>query len=192
MARTTTHAVDTVAEPDDTRSREVWARWARDREAREVQRTINAELEARDAANLPIYPRECAERIAEDMQTVAPDWRHIRPTLGPAWRRLLKAQPELSPELVAQREATITAVFNAVPRHLRGSVDDLRTLIDLLLAGHETAAYLVGFESGRLVERVREDARGRVRTSSRPQVTRATTDDNDGLRLHAGEKGGAR
>jgi hypothetical protein len=142
-------------------------------------------IEARDAANFPIYPRECAERLADEMSTVAPDWRYIRPTLGPAWRRLLKAQPELSPEIADQREATITAVFNSVPRHLRGTVGDLRTLIDLLLMGHEVTAYLVGFESGRRAERIHDDARGRARASSRPHVTRSK--DGARLRLHPGD-----
>ncbi|HVL66773.1 MAG TPA: hypothetical protein VM364_05870 [Vicinamibacterales bacterium] len=131
-------------------SAETWARWSEDRQRREIQRRINAEMEVRHAADLPIYPRECAARIAEETRTVAPDWRHIRPTLGPAWGRLLKAQPELAPDLTKQREATITAVFNAVPRHLQECVRDLRTLIDLLLTAHEAAAYQVGFEGGKL------------------------------------------
>lgn len=107
-------------------SADVWARWSQDRERREMQRRINAEIEAREAANLPIYPRECAERIAQDTQKVAPDWRHIRPSLGPVWARLLRAQPELAADLTRQREATITAVFDAVPRYMRESVRELR------------------------------------------------------------------
>jgi hypothetical protein len=128
-------------------SKDVWERWSHDRERRQLQRKINAELEAREAANQPIYPRECCERIAQETYNVAPDWRHIRPTLGPAWGRLLKAQPELTPDLTRQREAAITAVFNAAPPHLRESVRDLRVLIDLLLVAHEAAAYQVGWES---------------------------------------------
>lgn len=121
-------------------SRDVWNRWSEDRARREIQKRINTEQAAREAADQPLYPRECAERIAQDTAAVAPDWRHIRPTLGPAWGRLLKAQPELAPDLTRQREAVITAVFAAVPSHLRESVRDLRTLIDLLLTAHESAA----------------------------------------------------
>ena len=131
-------------------SAETWARWSREREHRNIQRRIAAETNAREAASLPIYPRECAERIAEETRTVAPDWRHMRPTLGPAWGRLLKAQPELTPDLTRQREAAITGVFNAVPRHMQEAVRDLRTLIDLLLVAHEAAAYQIGFEAGKM------------------------------------------
>lgn len=142
-------------------SRDVWSRWSVDRERREIQKRVNAEQERREAENLPIYPRECAERIAQDTAAVAPDWRHFRPTLGPAWGRLLKAQPELAPDLTRTREATITAVFAAVPTHLRQSVTELRTLIDLMLMAHEAAAYVVGFEAGKLYERTDVDRDGR-------------------------------
>lgn len=148
-------------------SADVWARWSHDRELRQIQRRVHAETEAREAANLPIYPRECAQRIAEDTRTVAPDWRHFRPSLGAAWGRLLKAQPELTPELTRQREATITAVFNSVPSHLQPSLRELRTLIDLLLMAHEAAAYQVGYEGGKLDAQTRVDAHGRTLTERR-------------------------
>lgn len=157
-------------------SRDVWHRWSIDRERRELQRQVNAEQERREAANLPIYPRECAERIAQDTAAVAPDWRHIRPTLGPAWGRLLKAQPELAPDLTRRRESTITAVFAGVPPHLRESVRDLRTLIDLLLTAHEAAAYQVGFEAGRLDERIAIDRERQHRQRHRPRELRLTLD----------------
>ena len=134
-------------------SREVWERWSHDRQLRQLRRKANAELEAREAANLPIYPRECAKRIAEDTCDVAPDWRHIRPTLGPAWGRLLKAQPELAPDLTRAREAAIRAVFDSAPSHLRETIRDLRVLIDLALTAHEAAAYQVGFEAGRMYDK---------------------------------------
>ena len=152
-------------------SADVWARWSRDRERRDIQQRINADLEARAAANLPIYPRECAERIAEDARAVAPDWRHMRPTLGPAWGRLLKAQPELAPDLTRQREATITAVFNSAPRHMQDAVRDLRTLIDLLLVAHEAAAYQVGFEAGKLAAGTSYRRQERPRHSQTPMLT---------------------
>lgn len=174
--------IDPPVDPLTERSRDVWARWRVDRERRELQQQINAATEAREAANLPIYPRECAERLADETARCAPDWRHVRPTLGPAWGRLLRAQPELSPEIVRQREQTITAVFNSVPPNLRPCVADLRTLIDLLLIGHEVAAYQVGFESGRRVEQMR-DPRTRGRGATR---------EGSELRLHAAEIGGAR
>src|SRR5690606_32931856 len=98
---------------------ETWARWSEDRERRELQERARATVAAKQAADEPIYPRECAERIACDTQHCAPDWRHIRPTLGAPWGRLLKAQPELSPEMIRQREAVVTAVFNSVPRPLQ-------------------------------------------------------------------------
>src|SRR5688572_21312197 len=123
----------TVGQVLSESSREVWQRWRVDREIRAARRRINAELEAREAANLPIYPRECAQRLAEDLQTVAPDWRHARPTLGPAWGRLLKAQPELARDLTEQREQAVTAVFASVPKAMQRTVSELRTLIDLLL-----------------------------------------------------------
>lgn len=151
------------------------------------KRKVHAEIEAREAANLPIYPRECAERIAQETHSVAPDWRHVRPTLGPAWGRLLKAQPELAADITAQREATMTAVFNSVPRHLRASVNDLRLLIDLMLMAREAAAYHVGYESGRLTERAQADGRGRT-VHPRPHVRRATRPDSL-LRLHDGATG---
>jgi hypothetical protein len=44
-------------------------------------------------------------------------------------------------------------VFNAVPPSFHAHVHELRTLIDLLLVAHEAAAYVVGFEAGRLDER---------------------------------------
>lgn len=171
-------------------STEVWQRWSEDRERREIQRKVNAEMEAREAASLPIYPRECAARIAEETHSVAPDWRHIRPTLGPAWARLLKAQPELAPDLTRQKEQAITAVFNTVPRHLQGAVADLRILIDLLLTAHEAAAYQVGFESGKLHAAARVSPRGRTHFSVRqPRTapTRTQTESDSGLRLMLAE-----
>lgn len=142
---------------------------------------MRKELETREAANLPIYPRECAERIAQDTAAVAPDWRHIRPTLGAPWGRLLKAQPELSPELTRQREAAITAVFNAAPSHLRESVRELRTLIDLLLMAHEAAAYQVGWESRAVHDR-------RVDQREKAHVQRGAKRKGEAgeLRLHLG------
>ena len=169
-------------------SEETWRRWGVDRDRREVQRRINKELEAREFANLPIYPRECAVRLAEDTRSVAPDWRHIRPDLGPAWSRLLKAQVELTPEITDQREATITAVFKAVPRHLQPAVADLRILIDLLLIGHEAAAYQVGFEAGRLNQSAQEDERGRVRHSRRQRRKQKISVEAP-LRLSLADKG---
>lgn len=138
-----------------------WARWSEDRERRDLQRQARATVASKQAANEPLYPRECAERIASETCHIAPDWRHIRPTLGAPWGRLLKAQPELSPKITAQREATITAVFNGAPRHLQEAVKDLRVLIDLLLMAHEAAAYQVGFEAGRMDERQHASTRRR-------------------------------
>jgi hypothetical protein len=83
---------------------DTWARWSEDRERRELQARARATVANKQAADEPIYPRECAARIAVETQHVAPDWRHIRPTLGAPWGRLLKSQPELSPELIRQRE----------------------------------------------------------------------------------------
>lgn len=129
---------------------ETWARWSEDRDRRDLQQRARATVANRLTANEPIYPRECAERMAADTQHVAPDWRFIRPTLGAPWGRLLKSQPELAPEVTRQREAAVTAVFNAVPSSYQMHVRELRTLIDLLLTAHESAAYQVGFEAGKL------------------------------------------
>jgi hypothetical protein len=129
---------------------DTWARWSEDRERRDLQARARATVANKQTAGEPIYPRECAARLAAETHHVAPDWRHIRPTLGAPWGRLLKAQPELSPEITRQREAAVTAVFNAVPPSFQAHVHELRTLIDLLLVAHEAAAYVVGFEAGRL------------------------------------------
>lgn len=178
-------SVPVAVKPLTEESGDIWARWARDREARQIQRKINAEMEAREAASLPIYPRECAERIAQDTKDVAPDWRTIRPTIGPAWGRLLKAQPELSRELSEQREATITAVFNTVPRHLRATVNDLRALIDLLLMAHEAAAYQVGYEGGKLAAK---PAHVEYQRTRKRHTSRDTQAEASGLRLTDGAK----
>ncbi|CAN5877471.1 hypothetical protein BH24ACI5_BH24ACI5_04200 [soil metagenome] len=162
---------------------EIWATWSEERDRRELQARARATVAQKIAADEPIYPRECAERIAADTQHVAPDWRHIRPTLGAPWGRLLKAQPERAPEITKQREAVVTAVFNAVPSSLQGTVRELRTLIDLLLVGHEASAYQVGFEAGKIEGRQHEDERGRLRSSTRaPRKPGA-------LRLHDGTGG---
>ncbi len=153
------------------------ARWSVDRERRELQDRARATIATNQAAGEPIYPRECAERIAADTCHVAPDWRHIRPTLGRPWGRLLKAQPELAPESTKQREAAVTAVFNSVPSSLQGTVRELRTLIDLLLVGHEASAYQVGFEAGKIEGRQSEDERGRLRSSTRAPRKPGTPDD---------------
>lgn len=170
-------------------SKDVWARWSHDRELRQLQRKAHAELAAREAANLPIYPRECALRIAEDTRASAPDWRFIRDTLGPAWMRLLRAQPELAPAMTKQREATITAIFNSVPSHLQASINDLRTLIELMLIAHECAAYLVGFEGGKLRAHEREDAHGRTHRTPSRRAAREGAETSLRLTL---EEGGAR
>lgn len=65
-------------------STEVWQRWSEDRERRQIQRRVNAEMEAPEAANLPIYPRECAARIAEETMRTA-RFRPRENLFGRAW-----------------------------------------------------------------------------------------------------------
>jgi hypothetical protein len=156
-ARALVSPAERVLRESDT---DVWPRWSADRERRELRQSARATVATKHAADEPIYPRECAERIAVDIHHAGPDCRYVWPTLGSAWGRLLKAQPELSPELTRQREAATTAALNALPRSQQGAVRELRTRIDLLLMAHEWAAFACGFEAGWLDERARlKDAR---------------------------------
>lgn len=166
---------ETTPEPLADTDAEVWNRWSRDREIRDAVERRQLDLENREVATRAIYPRECAERLADAIKTVAPDWRTARPTLGPAWGQLLKQQPELAPELTRRREAIITALFNHTPPEFHRALTDLRKLIELMLEAHEAAAYLVGWEGGRQHERLRVDARGRVRQGTR-SPSQATDD----------------
>lgn len=163
VAGTTLARVDPLSET----SVETWARWRADREARELQQRIAADAAEQDARELPIYPVELARRIAEDTRATAPDWRATDGQRGAAWGKLLRLQPELLAEITRQREAVITAILNTLPRHLHASVNELRTLTALLLAGHEAAAYAVGYQAGLLRTQEHTDERGRTRRSVR-------------------------
>lgn len=154
-------------DPLSESSADTWARWSQDRAARELQQRITSAAAEQDARELPIYPVELARRIAEDTRTTAPDWRATDGQRGAAWGKLLRLQPELMPEITRQREAVITAILNTLPRHLHASVNELRTLTALLIAGHEAAAYLVGFQAGLLRAEEHTDSRGRTRRSLR-------------------------
>jgi hypothetical protein len=142
---------ETSVDPLTENSADVWARWSRDKELRDVVERRKVELHNKTLATQPLYPRECAAQVAESIRLVAPDWRHARATLGPAWGRLLKAQPELAPELTKRREAIVVSLFNATPPEYHRAISDLRALFDLVLIAHEAAAYVVGFESGQRV-----------------------------------------
>ena len=172
----------TRVDPLHDSSADVWARWSRDADLRATVRRREQELKNRELASQPLYPRECAEALAEDMKQVAPDWRAARPTLGAAWGRLLKAQPEMAPELVKRRESIITALFNNTPPELHPGLRDLRTLFDLHLTAHESASFMVGFASGRIHERQNVDDRGRLRQRRLPGP--ALTFGARAMRLH--------
>jgi hypothetical protein len=169
----------TTVDPLRESSAEVWARWSRESAMRDAVERRKIAVANREMATKAIYPRECAERLAEDLKQVAPDWRHARPTLGPEWGRLLQQQPEMAPELTKRREAIITTLFNHTPPEFHRAIQDLRTLIDYMLIAHEAAAYTVGFESGRKRDQTHVDSRDRTRTR---QATISA-----GLRLTLGE-----
>lgn len=128
---------------------EIAAQWEQDRAD-----TIGAEIVTRreqqdTIATAPIYPRECAVRLADELRPVAPDWRTARPTFSAAWRKLLEQQPELAREHTRRREAITTSLLNQLPPELHRAVHELRALIEGRLIAHETAAFLVGWEAGR-------------------------------------------
>jgi hypothetical protein len=167
------------ADPLTDSSAATWARWSRDREQRRIETLMHAEAENRALMTQPLYPLECAKRIAEDMRGVAKDWRAMRPTLGPAWGRLLKAQPELGPELTRQRRMVLDAIITSLPAHLQTTANELHNLIDLLLTGHEAAAYHVGFCAGQLDAELRD--RVETQRARRRQVPALSA---PALRLH--------
>jgi hypothetical protein len=138
------------ADPLRDSSAETWARWSRDREQRRIETLMHAEAQNRALMTQPLYPQECAQRCAEDTRRFAKDWRAVRPSLGAAWGKLLKAQPELSPEMTKQRRLVLTAIIDSLPAHLQATANELHNLIDLLLTAHEAAAYHVGFCAGQL------------------------------------------
>jgi hypothetical protein len=179
----------TSADPLRDSDAETWARWSKDRELRDVVAQRKLDLDNRQLSEKPIYPRELAERLADEIRYTAQDWRACRPTLGPAWGQLLKQQPELSPLLVKRRESIIVALFGATPPEFHPAISDLRRLFDLTLAAHECAAFQIGVESGRLAES--------TPIGRRPKRKRASVSQNgslpvSSLRLTIGdEKGGA-
>jgi hypothetical protein len=126
------------------------------------------EDERRRAAAESAERQRTVERLAHRLQVltelkyVAPDWRHSRPTLGPAWGQLLRQQPELAPELTKRREAIIVSLFNTAPPEYQRAIQDLRKLFDLALEAHGAAAYQVGFAGGRLFERTQENRQRQV------------------------------
>jgi hypothetical protein len=162
------------ADPLRDSSADVWARWSRDREQRRVEALMRLEAENRALMTAPLYPHECAQRCAEDSRRFVRDWRAIRPQLGAAWGKLLKAQPELSPEMTRQRRDVLNAIVNSLPAHLRSAAGEMHTMIDLMLTAHEAAAYHVGFEAGKL-DADQHDRVSYQRTRRRPAA---------GLRLH--------
>jgi len=165
---------DRGVDPLSESSAAVWNRWSRDREIRQAVEHRTVELTNREIATRAIYPRECAARLAEELKTVAPDWRFARPTLGPAWGQLLKQQPELAPELTKRREAIITTLLNHTPPEFHRAIHDLRKLIDLRLEAHEAAAFYVGWET-RAVVQGREQPPDARRAFPRGQPSTATT-----------------
>src|SRR5258708_4537303 len=142
-----------------TPRRDDWPEWS----IKDERRRLEAEIEARRTVHAtPVYPREIAVQIAGDAaRTLIPDWQLLRLEHRALFVQLLRAQPLLT---------------------------DVRTILELRLLAHEAAAFLVGMETGRALERQHVDTRGRVRRrpSMLPQADARSSPSPNPNRLHLG------
>lgn len=188
MARKQLPAVADVAPRAD------WSEWSADQERRRIQTDID---ERRRVMEDPIYPREIAEKIAKDVaRTLVPDWHLLRQEQRGFFVKLLRQQPALQQREVRQMDSLLNLIADNLPRHLQPLLHDLRTILELRLVAHEAAAFLVGVETGRRLERQYVDGQGRVRTRSGGSPSDHCAPSPDGaLRLHlsdaASVQGGA-
>lgn len=161
--------------------REDWAEWSADREQRRIESEITERRAITDGA---IYPREIAEKIAQDAaRTVVPDWTVLRDDHRGLFVKLLRDRPELQQREVRQLDSLLHLIRDNLPSHLQPLITDLRTILEIRLLAHEAAAFLVGVETGRRLERQYVDSRGRLRTRRES----ADVETDSPFRLHLGE-----
>lgn len=141
-----------------------WSEWSQERERKKIEHEIALRAAA---AGHPVYPRELAERIADDFKKQVPDWRLMRPEVAGLFTKIVKMQPEWQQREIQQREQMIKLIADNLPKHIRPLVRDVQVVFDLLGQAREAAAYLVGYCTGRKAEKLRTDATGRLRTSVR-------------------------
>jgi hypothetical protein len=147
-----------------------WSEWSAQHER---QRIANETAEVQKRIGTPIYPREMAVKLAADTARIGvPDWRLLRDEHRGDVARILREQPELHQRDMRQRDQLLRAVFDHLPAHLRPVLSDLRVLWDVLIVAHEATAYLIGVETGRVLERAHVDARGRLRHGTTPARNR--------------------
>lgn len=142
-----------------------WSEWSAERE----RKRLEAEIEERATfTDQPIYPREIAAKLAEDAaHAIVPDWRLLREDHRALFVQLLRQQPELQQREVKQLDNLLRLIADQLPVAMRPLLTDYRTILGLRILAHETAAFLVGIETGRRLERQHVDAEGRIRSRRR-------------------------
>ncbi len=173
MTRTATAQIGTTSVLPTRRAD--WSEWSeqheRDRLAREA-----ADVQKR--LSTPIWPREQAAKLAQETARIGvPDWRLLRDEHRGDVARILREQPELQQRDVKQRDHLLNAIFRSLPSHLQPTLSDLRLLWEQVIIAHEATAYLIGIETGRVLERQHVDARGRVRHGTKPARNRLSLAD---------------
>lgn len=154
-----------------------WSEWSAERERKRLEAEIKERARVIDQ---PIYPREIAAKLADDAaRSIVPDWRLLREDHRALFVQLLRQQPELQQREVKQLDSLLRLIGDQLPAAMRPLLTDYRTILELRILAHETAAFLVGIESGKRLARQHVDSRGRVR-SHRHEPTAA-------FRLHAGD-----
>lgn len=145
------------------RVRSDWSEWSAEHERQRIAANVAATQAAIDT---PIYPREIAERIADDYAKVAfPDWRLLKVESGALLRQLIRDQPEMKQREIKQRAEIMTLIRRNLPGHIAALVSDLETIYGLISTAQESAAFMVGYAMGRKAERVYVDSnRGVLRT----------------------------
>lgn len=158
-----------------------WSDWSQTYERQRLENDIRIRQQAAETA---IYPREIAAKMADDAaRQCVPDWRLVREEQTALFSKLLRLQPELQQREVKQLDNVLRLVSDNLPRHLQTLLSDLRIILALQQRAHETAAFLVGCETGRRLERQYVDAKGRL--CGRARAPRGES--QAALRLHAAD-----
>jgi len=128
-----------------------WSDWSADRERQRLETEVQARQQIE---GMGLYPREVAARAAADIaKTIVPDWRLVRQEHGTTFRQILREQPEVQLREVKTIGRLMTTIADCLPAHIQPLLRDARTIYDLQAVAREAAAFLIGVEVGRALQR---------------------------------------
>ena len=177
-------------------SNDIWKRWSDERAERDRRDRLRHRAMAKAETEEGIYHVEIARLIAQHHgQAVCPEWRYLRDLIGRQFSKILHQQPEMRERDVKAREKIVTALFEALPLHLRPALMELRTLLELVTVARESTTALIMFEMGRAsgFQQAIRDPRVQLAPMADRKLLAPAPRQRDPLRLHDGtEEGGAR